>query len=93
MTILVIAEHDNADLKGSTLNTITAASELGPVTILIAGSGCTDVANTAANLSGVSKVLLVDDAQYANALAEVFTPLILSIANNYTHIFWILQHN
>jgi electron transfer flavoprotein alpha subunit len=86
MTILVIAEHDNADLKGSTLNTITAASELGPVTILIAGSGCTDVANTAANLSGVSKVLLVDDAQYANALAEVFTPLILSIANDYTHI-------
>ncbi len=86
MTILVIAEHDNADLKGSTLNTITAASELGPVTILIAGSRCTDVANTAANLSGVSKVLLVDDAQYANALAEVFTPLILSIANDYTHI-------
>ena len=86
MTILVIAEHDNADLKGSTLNTISAASELGPVTILIAGSECADVANTAANLSGVSKVLLVDDAQYANALAEVFTPLILSIANDYTHV-------
>ena len=48
MTILVIAEHDNSNLKGATLNTITAASELGPVTILVAGSGCTDVANIAA---------------------------------------------
>ena len=86
MTILVIAEHDNSELKGSTLNTITAASELGPVTILVAGSDCTDVANSAANLSGVEKVLLVDDTKYVNALAEVLTPLILNLASDYTHI-------
>ena len=55
MTILVIAEHDNLELNGSTLNTITAATELGSVTLLIAGSNCTKVANSAANLLGVSK--------------------------------------
>ncbi len=86
MTILVIAEHDNMNLKGSSLNTITAASKLGPVTILVAGSKCTGVADKAASLSNVSKVLLVDDPQYANALAEVYTPLILNLANDYTHI-------
>ena len=86
MTILVIAEHDNINLKGSSLNTITAASKLGPVTILVAGSKCTGVADKAASLSDVSKVLLVDDPQYANALAEVYTPLILNLANDYTHI-------
>ena len=86
MTILVIAEHDNLELNGSTLNTITAATELGSVTLLIAGSNCTKVANSAVNLSGVSKVLLVDDLKYVNALAEVLTPLILSLASDYTHI-------
>ena len=86
MTILVIAEHDNLELNGSTLNTITAATELGSVTLLIAGSNCTKVANSAANLLGVSKVLLVDDTKYVNALAEVLAPLILSLASDYTHI-------
>ena len=86
MTILVIAEHNNENLNGSTLNTISAASELGPVTVLVAGSACITVANTAAKLVGVVKVLIVDHPQYANPLAEVYTPLILSVAAEYTHI-------
>ena len=86
MTILVIAEHNNEDLNGSTLNTISAASELGPVTVLVAGSRCITVANIAAKLVGVVKVLIVDQPQYANPLAEVYTPLILSVAAEYTHI-------
>ena len=86
MTILVIAEHNNEDLNGSTLNTISAASELGPVTVLVAGSACITVANVAAKLVGVVKVLIVDHPQYANPLAEVYTPLILSVAVEYTHI-------
>ena len=86
MTILVIAEHNNEDLNGSTLNTISAASELGPVTVLVAGSACITVANVAAKLVGVVKVLIVDHPQYANPLAEVYTPLILSVAAEYTHI-------
>jgi len=86
MTILVIAEHNNKHLNGSTLNSVTAASELGPVTILIAGYECTNVINKASKLSGVSRILAVDDPQYANALAEVYTPLILSIVNDYTHV-------
>jgi electron transfer flavoprotein alpha subunit len=86
MTILVIAEHDNAALKGSTFNTLTAAAELGDVTVLVAGSGCSSVADEAAKLTGTAKVLLADDAQYANPLAEVFTPLIVGLASDYSHI-------
>ena len=86
MTILVIAEHNNENLNGSTLNTISAASELGPVTVLVAGSKCITVGNIAAKLVGVAKVLIVDHPQYANPLAEVYTPLILSVAAEYTHI-------
>ena len=86
MTILVIAEHNNEDLNGSTLNTISAASELGPVTVLVAGNACITAANVAAKLVGVAKVLIVDHPQYANPLAEVYTPLILSVAAEYTHI-------
>ena len=86
MTVLVIAEHNNENLNGSTLNTISAASELGPVTVLVAGNACITAANVAAKLVGVAKVLIVDHPQYANPLAEVYTPLILSIAAEYTHI-------
>ncbi len=86
MTVLVIADHDNAALKGATLNTLTAAAELGEVTVLVAGSDCRSVADEAAKLSGTVKVLYVDDPQYANPLAETFAPLILNLAADYTHI-------
>jgi len=86
MKILVVAEHDNATLKGSTLNTLTAASRIGPTNILVAGSKCAGVANEASKLSGVSKILLSENEKYANPLAETLTPLVLNLAQDYTHI-------
>ena len=63
MSVLVYAEHDNASLKGATLNTITAAQQIGgDIVVLVAGSGCAAVADEAAKVAGVSKVLLADDA-------------------------------
>ncbi|RTR08439.1 electron transfer flavoprotein subunit alpha/FixB family protein, partial [Azospirillum griseum] len=70
MAILVIAEHDNAALKAATLNAVTAAAKIGgDVHLLVAGSGAQAVATAAAAVSGVSKVLLADDAAYEHALA------------------------
>lgn len=86
MTVLVIAEHDNNNLKASTLNTITAAKELGYVHVLVAGKGCSSVANEAAKVNGVSKVIKSDDTVYDNLLAENISTLIVSLANNYSHI-------
>ena len=68
---LVIAEHDGAELKGSTLNAVTAAAEIGgDIDILVAGSGCGAVAEAAAQVAGVSKVLCADAAEFDNLLAE-----------------------
>ena len=87
MAILVIAEHDGKNLKPGTTNTITAAGKLGgDVTVLIAGQGCADAGATAAKVAGVAKVLVADAPQYAGALAENMTALVLSIAKNYTHL-------
>ncbi len=87
MSVLVIAEHDNKALKGATLNTITAAKQLGDdVVVLVAGEGCADVANAAAQVAGVSKVLLAEQSSYAHALAENLAPLIAEIGDQYTHI-------
>ena len=71
MAILVIAEHDNASLKGATLNTIAAAQAIGDeVDVLVAGSGCGAAAEAAAKAAGVNKVLNADNAAYAHQLAE-----------------------
>ena len=86
MSILVIAEHDGLALKGSTLNTLTAAAELGDVTVLIAGDNCDTVASQAAKLAATNKILLAEDEIYSTPLAETFTPLILSIARDFSHI-------
>jgi len=87
MTVLVYADHDNAALGSATLNAVTAASELGgDIHILVAGSGCAAVADEAAKVAGVSKVVLVDDAAYANALAENSADLIVSLAGGYDAI-------
>ncbi|MBV18200.1 MAG: electron transfer flavoprotein subunit alpha, partial [Thalassospira sp.] len=65
MSILVIAEHDNTELKGGTLNTVAAAQKIGgDITVLVAGEGCKAVAEAAAKVEGVSKVLLADNAAY-----------------------------
>jgi electron transfer flavoprotein alpha subunit len=87
MTALVIAEHDNASLKGSTLNTITAAAQAGgDVHVLVAGHNAKAAADAAAQIAGVSKVLLADAPQFADGLAENVAEQALAIARDYTHI-------
>jgi electron transfer flavoprotein alpha subunit len=87
MTALVIAEHDNATLKGSTLNTITAAAQCGGgVHVLIAGHNCDAAAQAAAQVAGVAKVLVADAAQFADGLAENVAAQALALAGAYTHI-------
>ena len=87
MSILVIAEHDNAVLKAATLNTITAASQLGSdIAILVAGHQCNAVAQAAAQVVGVKKVLVADAPHYANQLAENVAALVVSLAGGYSHI-------
>ena len=72
MSILVIAEHDNNELKVATLNTVAAASEIGgDIEILIAGNECEDVANQAAQIPGVQKILLADKAAYGLSLIHI----------------------
>jgi electron transfer flavoprotein alpha subunit len=87
MSILVIAEHDNTNLKGSTLNTLAAAGNLtGDIHLLIAGSGIESVLSESQTLDGVSKVISCDNETYANFIAEDLSALILSISESYTHI-------
>ena len=87
MTALVIAEHDNASLKGSTLNTVTAAIACGgDVHVLVAGHNAKAAADAAAQLSGVSKVLLADAPYFADGLAENVAAQALAIASSYSHI-------
>jgi electron transfer flavoprotein alpha subunit len=87
MAILVIAEHDNANLKAATLNTVTAAGKLGgDIHMLVAGSGCAAVAQTAAQVAGVGKVLLADAPHYADQTAENLAALIHAHAAGYSHI-------
>ncbi len=87
MSILVLAEHDNASLKDATLNTVAAAAKIGgDVTILVAGSGCSAAAEAAGQVSGVSKVLCADNAAYANQLAENVAPLVAEVAADYEYV-------
>ena len=87
MSILVIAEHDNNNIKGSTLNTVAAASEIsGEISLLVAGSNCTLVLEEAQTINNVSKIISVDDEKYANFLAEDMSSLVIGIANNYKYI-------
>ena len=87
MSILVIAEHDNSNLKPATLNTIAAGSEISPsVHLLVAGYSCQSVADECSTVEGVEKVLLADDVAYENQLAESIANLIKSASSDYTHI-------
>ena len=87
MTTLVIAEHDNAELGASTLNTVTAATQIGgDVHVLVAGSGAADVASEAAKISGVTKVLHADADHYKDGLSVEIADLIVSLAGDYSHI-------
>ncbi|MDN7487364.1 FAD-binding protein [Burkholderia sp. AU45274] len=91
MTILVIAEHDNASIKAATLNAVAAAQALnvvggGDVHVLVAGHDAQAAADAAAKLAGVSKVLLADAPQLADGLAENVEATVMTVANGYSHI-------
>lgn len=87
MVALVIAEHDNLSLKGSTFQTAAAAVQCaGEVHVLVAGAGCVDAANAAARIAGVSKVLVADAAHFADGLAENIAAQVLAVAGDYSHI-------
>lgn len=87
MSVLIVAEHDNAALKPATLNTLTAAGQLGgDVDVLVVGADCASAAAAAAKLPGVAKILVADSAEYAHALAENVAPLIVTLAANYSHV-------
>ncbi len=87
MSILVIAEHDNKGLNIATLNVIAAAQQIGgEIAVLVAGQGVQNVADQAKSVAGVSKVLVADNAVYANQLAENVADLVVSIASGYKHI-------
>ncbi|MFT5136342.1 MAG: electron transfer flavoprotein alpha subunit [Arenicella sp.] len=87
MSILVIAEHNNAELHVSTLNTITAASQIGgDVHVLVAGSGAGEVATQAAAVSGVAKVLHADADHYKDAVSMELSDLVVGLAADYAHI-------
>ena len=87
MVALVIAEHDNGSLKGATHHTVTAAAQCGgDVHVLVAGSNCGAAAEAAAQIAGVSKVLVADAPHFADGLAENVAEQILAIAGEYSHI-------
>jgi electron transfer flavoprotein alpha subunit len=87
MSILVIAEHDNKQLNGATLKTLAAAQQLGgDIHLLVAGASCQAVADEAAKVAGVSKVLLADDAAYGHFLAENLGDLVAAVGKSYSHI-------
>ncbi|WND03996.1 FAD-binding protein [Temperatibacter marinus] len=86
MTALVIVEHDNCEVKDATLATVTAAKNFGDVHLLVAGSECGSVAEAAATIDGVSKVLVADDAAYAHSLASELANITLSVAGEYDAI-------
>ena len=89
MTALVIAEHDNASIKGATLNTVTAAAACGgDVHVLVAGHNAAAAAQAAAQIAGVAKVIHVDSEALAHGLAENVAAQVLAIASNYSHILF-----
>ncbi len=87
MSILVIAEHDNAELKAATLNVVAAALQIGgDIDLLVAGEGCAAVAESAAKIPGINKILVADNAAYAHQLAENVAPLVSELAAGYSHV-------
>jgi electron transfer flavoprotein alpha subunit len=87
MSVLVLAEHNNAELSSATLNTVTAAAKMdADVHVLVAGSGCAAVGEAAAKIAGVTKVRVADDARYEHPLAESVADLLVSLAADYSHM-------
>lgn len=87
MSILIVAEHDNATIKSATLNTVAAAKEIGgDITVLVAGADCGAAADAAAKVDGVAKVLVADNAAYAHQLAENVSLLVVELAKDYGYV-------
>jgi electron transfer flavoprotein alpha subunit len=87
MSILILADHDDGQLAAATLNTVTAATQIGgDIDILVAGDTSGNVAKAAAAINGVAKVLVADSAEYAHCVAENLAPLIQSLASGYSHL-------
>jgi electron transfer flavoprotein alpha subunit len=87
MPILLLAEHDNAAVKPATLNAVTAAAKIGgEIHVLVAGHNCRAAAEAAAQIPGIAKVLLGDDAAYAHGLAENLAALLVKLAPGYSHV-------
>jgi electron transfer flavoprotein alpha subunit len=87
MSILVLAEHNHSEIASATLNTVTAASQIGgDIHILIVGSNCTDAATAAAKINGVSKVIKVDAENLSHPLAEEVAPILVELAKDYSHV-------
>ena len=87
MSILVIAEHDNTNLKGATLNTVAAAKEIGSdITLLVAGSNTASVISEAQQLNGITKILSCDNDLYKNSLAEELSNLVVSLASSFSYV-------
>ena len=88
MSILVLAEHNNEEVKSSTLNTISAALKISSdIDVLVVGSNTEGVCNEISNYQNIKKVLSVNNTDYEHAIAEKIEPVIMSIADNYSHIF------
>ena len=86
MSVLVLADHDNASLRAATLNAVTAAAQLGEVHVLVAGHGCDGAAAAASRVAGVAKVLKVDAPSCGHPLAENVAPLVARLAAGYGHV-------
>ena len=87
MSILVVAEHDNTEIKGATLSTVAAAQAIGgDITVLVAGEGCSAAGEAAAKIDGVAKVLVADNAAYGHQLAENLGDLVAELGKDYSHI-------
>ena len=87
MSILVVVEHDNEELKGATLNTVTAAKEIGSeIDLLVAGFSCDSVADQACSIPGIGKVLVANKESYKNFLAENIGTLVSEVGKGYSHI-------
>ena len=87
MSILILVEHDNLEVKASTFNTVTAAQQLGDdLHGLVIGAGCGEVASAAAKINGIDKILLVDSAEFEHGLVENVAVVVSELAKNYTHV-------
>ncbi|MDH3688585.1 MAG: electron transfer flavoprotein subunit alpha/FixB family protein, partial [Gammaproteobacteria bacterium] len=87
MSVLVLAEHDNKSVSEATLTTITAAQAFGgELALLVVGHQCQDIAAAAAKIPNCARVLVADDAHFADGLAENVADVVVSVADGYTHI-------